>query len=353
MTPRIRILVVDDSLTVRKHLVELLARTSDFEVVGETSDGQIAIDMCTALKPDVVSLDLELPTKNGLAVTEHIMAYQPTPILIVSASFNRGAVLATYDALAAGAVDVLDKSAASDPDWDQTYLSAVRMVSRIKVITHPRTRLGPIGQPRTITKRGISSAGPQTRPDVVAIGASTGGPSAISHVLRGIPRAEVAVPILVVMHIDAAFAPSFALWLGTQTGHDVELAVDGVPLAAAVGKVLVAPPSMHLTVASRRIKLVADAPRNYCRPSVDVLFESLAREYGPAVAACILTGMGKDGAAGMVAMRNAGGQTIAQDEASSVVWGMPREAVALGGASRVLALADIGPALRAMIGRRG
>jgi two-component system chemotaxis response regulator CheB len=343
---KIRVLVVDDSATVRGRLVEILDDQPEFEVVGVASDGRKAVDMCTELRPDVMTLDLALPEMSGLAVTEHVMAHAPTPILIVSSSFNRGEVFDTYEALAAGAVDVLDKSGTDtvDASWDERFVAAVRMVSRIKVITHPRGRLGALGRPRGKVPSGELAAAPAaatSETSLIALGASTGGPGALADVLTGIP-ADFPLPILVVLHIDAAFASAFASWLGTQTGRAVRCAVDGEPLGPGV---LVAPSHRHLVIRGRRAYWSDAPPRNFCKPSIDVLFESIALDYGASAMACLLTGMGRDGAAGLLAIRRAGGVTIAQDEATSVVWGMPREAVANGAAARVLPLHQISAAI--------
>ena len=342
----IRVLVVDDSATVRGRLVEILDNDPAFEVVGQAADGVRAIEMCAELRPDVMTLDLVLPKLTGLQVTEHVMAHSPLPILIVSSSFNRGDVFNTYEALAAGAVDVLDKSGTlgSDDQWEDKFVSAVRMASRIKVITHPRGRLGALGRARAGTPSGELAASVEGSPEIaiVAIGASTGGPAAIARVLAGIP-ASFHLPILVVLHIDGAFASSFANWLSTQLGRPVRCASDGELLTEA--PILVAPSHRHLIVSGKRAHWSDLPPRNFCKPSVDVLFESIAVDYGRRAVAVLLTGMGRDGAAGMLAIRRTGGVTIAQDEASSVVWGMPREAAANGGASRVLALDHISAAI--------
>jgi two-component system chemotaxis response regulator CheB len=346
----IRVLVVDDSATVRGRLVEILRAEPDFEVVGEAADGRRAIELTAQLRPDVITLDMVLPELSGLAATEHIMAHCPTPILIVSASLNRGEMFDTYHALAAGAVDVLDKLGRDDADaeheaWTVRFIAAVRMVSRIRVITHPRGRLGGLGV-RSTQPPMLGTPGDR-RPELVALGASTGGPGALVDVLRVIPT-SFSLPIVIVLHIGAMFAAGFADWLGRQSSRSVTFAKDGDSLDHASGRVFLAPPDRHLVIRNHRMVLTNDPPRHYCKPSVDVLFESLARDYGARASGCLLTGMGRDGAAGLFAMRRAGAFTIAQDEATCVVYGMPREAVMCGAVERVLPLAEIGPAIAAL-----
>jgi two-component system chemotaxis response regulator CheB len=294
-----------------------------------------------------------MPVMSGLTATEYIMAYMPTPILIVSASTNRGELFKTYDALAAGAVDVLEKPTGDDVDgtWERRFIAALKLIAKIKVITHPRARLS--GKDRTAAA--IQPDQPPPAPmsqhrglhqvrhcGVLAIGASTGGPGAIVQVLRALPRG-LPVPVLFVLHIDEPFGAAFAEWLDSQTPHRVTYARDRESLDSVRGQVLMAPPGQHLTVSAGCIHLSTDAPRHSCRPSVDVLFESLALDCGAEVLACLLTGMGRDGAAGLLAIRRAGGFTLAQDESTSVVYGMPREAVLLGAAQKVLPLDRIGP----------
>jgi two-component system, chemotaxis family, protein-glutamate methylesterase/glutaminase len=349
----IRVLVVDDSLTVRSRLVEILRADPDFEVVGEASDGRRAVELCAKLKPDVVTLDIVMPDTTGLNATEHIMAHMPTPILIVSSSFNRGELFDTYSALQAGAVDVLEKPRPEDVGWETRFVSAVRMVSRIKVITHPRGRLGVLAL-RARSATAALRATPDGRDGrdardgrelaAIALGASTGGPGALASVLSTIAP-KFAVPILVILHIDAPFATAFADWLAHQCGHRVRLAVDNDRLADATGSVIVAPAEHHMIVQHGRIRLVDTPPRNHCRPSIDVLFESLASELGGGVAAALLTGMGRDGARGLLAIRAAGGMTFAQDEATSTIYGMPREAVAIAAVDRPYPLGEIANAL--------
>jgi two-component system chemotaxis response regulator CheB len=344
----IRVLIVEDSLTVRKYLCEVLAGHADIEVVGEAHDGKQAIELCQALRPDVVTMDMMLPVMTGLGATEYIMAHCPTPILIVSSSVNRGEAFKTYEALAAGALDVLDKPSGTEADsaWEQKFVSTIKLISRVRVITHPRARLADVGRlpaPRPAPPKLPGSAART----LIAIGASTGGPGALVAILRALP-APFPLPLLLVLHIAEPFGSAFAGWLDAQTAHRVSFAREGERVDQAAGRVVMAPPDRHVVVQHGRLHLTHEAERHSCRPSVDVMFESVAREYGAAAVGCLLTGMGRDGAAGLLALRRAGGLTIAQDEASCVVYGMPREAVLLGGAAMVLPLADIGPTLAAV-----
>ena len=344
---KIRVLVVEDSLTVRKRLCEVLATDPEIEIVGEAEDGKRAIELCDELRPDVITLDLILPIMTGLTATEYIMAHFPTPILIVSASTNRGELFKTYDALKAGAVDVLEKPRGDESDaaWAEKFLATVKLVSRIKVITHPRAKLG--GYVQGASAPPTSAQNPRnTR--VIAIGASTGGPSAIVDVLRAIPAGDP-ISILVVLHIDEPFGSAFAEWLDDQVAHRVAYARSGETVDTP--GVLMAPPGKHMMIEGGRVHLSFGPERHSCRPSIDVLFESLAKDCGKGVSACLLTGMGKDGARGLLEIRRAGGFTIAQDEATSVVYGMPREAALLDAADRILPLGAIGTALARSTGR--
>jgi two-component system, chemotaxis family, protein-glutamate methylesterase/glutaminase len=333
----IRVLVVEDSATMRHHLRASLALDPDLQVVGEAVDGGEAVQLCGRLRPDVVTMDTMLPTMSGLAATEHIMAEFPTPILVVS-SADRRELYSTYDALAAGAVDVLEKPRGdgSDGPWAARLCAAVRMVSRIRVITHPRARLSHHRVAAPATRPAAPAAG-EPALDVVAVGASTGGPGALTKLLRALPP-TFRTPVLCVQHIAASepFAVAFSDWLADQSGRDVSYAVDGVPVRALAGRVVLAPPDRHLLVREGVLRLDDGPPRHSCRPAVDTLFETVAAQYGAAAAGCLLTGMGRDGAEGLLRMRARGAVTFAQDEASCVVYGMPREATLLGAAGYVL-----------------
>jgi two-component system, chemotaxis family, protein-glutamate methylesterase/glutaminase len=348
---KIRVLVVEDSVTVRKRLIEVLSNDPELEVVGEGEDGKEAIELCQKLRPDVVTLDMMLPVMSGLAATEYIMAHCPTPILIVSASTNRGELFRTYDALAAGAVDVLEKPGENDvaDAWERKFLSAVKLVSKIRVITHLRGKLGVRGRAATAPLAPIPLA-ERPRCSAVAIGVSTGGPAAIQQILRDLPM-DFPLPILLVIHIGEPFGAALAQWLDAQSPLRVTYARDGEPLPPpGEGRVIMAPPDVHLALRGGRLRLLTTPERYSCRPSVDVLFESLAAELRDRVAACLLTGMGKDGATGLLEVRRAGGTTLAQDEATSVVFGMPREAILLGAAERVIPLDEFAVAITALAG---
>jgi two-component system, chemotaxis family, protein-glutamate methylesterase/glutaminase len=281
-----------------------------------------------------------LPTMSGLAATEHIMAHYPTPILVVS-SADRQELFSTYNALAAGAVEVLEKPRgdASDAGWGRRLCAAVRLVSRIRVITHPRARLG---RPVEVSPPPPVPAMVDGGMQVVAVGASTGGPGALTELLRALP-AGFRTPILCVQHIAASepFAVAFSDWLAGQTGCRVSYAADGMMVRALHGRVVLAPPDRHILVRDGLLRLSDAPPRHSCRPSVDVLFESVAAEYGPASAGCLLTGMGRDGAEGLLRMRARGAVTFAQDEASCTVYGMPRAAALIGAAAHILPPARI------------
>ena len=272
---KLRVLVVEDSLTIRRRFCEILAADPELEVIGEAENGKRAIELCEQLRPDVMTLDIVMPLMSGLTATEYIMAYMPTPILIVSASTNRGDLFKTYDALAAGAVDVLEKPTIDEVDatWERRFVAAVKLIARIKVITHLRARLS--GTERAVAAVQGHHAAPREskRHDqrqsrhcgVVALGASTGGPAAIVKVLRALPPG-LRVPVFLVLHIDEPFGTAFAEWLDNQTPHRVAYARDRDPVDSLRGQVIMAPPGRHLSVAGARLHLSADPPRHSCRP---------------------------------------------------------------------------------------
>ncbi len=349
----IRVLVVEDSARLRARIVDTLNADPGIEVVAQAADGRSAIDRCLELRPDIVTMDVILPVINGLAVTEQLMQRCPTPILIISAATDTGELVNTFAALAAGAVDVLEKprsATVEDQDWDRRLLSTVKLVARIQVITHlgksthqaaspaksttsapvsaavppaPRTEMVRLREVRPETVRPETArpefVQPETaRPEgsefsVLAIGASTGGPAAVATVLSSLPTG-FSPPVLLVLHVSEHFGPAIANWLRDVTGRRVRLAQHGELMASLSGQVVMAPPGWHLAVHKGALMLNQEPERHSCRPSVDVLFESLARDCGPRAAACLLTGMGKDGASGLLDVHHGGGLTVAQDE---------------------------------------
>jgi two-component system chemotaxis response regulator CheB len=339
----VRVLLADDSRTVRARLASALAGDRRFELVAEAEDGARAVDLCLRLRPDVIALDLVMPGASGLEATELIMARCPTPILVVSSAGNRGEAFRTLDALAAGAVDSIEKPGPDDDDdaWDDAFRRALAVVAGVRVLTHPRASLRPNRALDTAPLLG-------TRATAVTLAASTGGPAAVATILGALPESFRA-PILLVIHVGTTFGASLASWLDRQSRLRVTLASDGEPIAASPARVLLAPPDRHMLVEAGRVRLSDAAERHSCRPSADVLFESAARELGPRAVGCLLTGMGADGAAGLLAMRRAGALTLAQDEATSAVFGMPRAAIELGAAAHVLPISEIAAALRAHV----
>lgn len=341
----IRVLIVDDSSTARPFLSQVIEQAPGFRLLGMARDGHEAVELCRSLRPDVVIMDLKMPEMDGLQATEQIMANFPTPILVVSSVTNREERVATAEALAAGAVDVLDKKADSETDelWQNRFLRSLKLVSKVRVITHPRGRLRKLSSAREASQRG-------SRPiRLIALGGSTGGPGAVAEILKALP-AGLAVPILLVLHTSESFGSPLASWLDSQSPHQVRYAQNGESLAKVTG-VVMAPPGRHLILRQQRLFLTLDPERYSCRPSVDVLFESLAQEVGPGTCACLLTGMGKDGARGLLALRQQGAITIAQDEASSIVYGMPREAILLEAATHVASLDQIAQLINNAVSR--
>lgn len=338
-------LVVDDSITVRARLVEAISADPSLTVVGEAADGRAGIELCRALRPDVITMDIAMPVMTGLRATEHIMAHCPTPILIVSAAESPAETAGSFAALSAGAVDVLDKPTGDEaPEaWAARLRASVRMAARIRVIRHVRPRLSrdarvdeaPLDAPGTK----LDLAEPV---ELAAIGGSAGAPAAVARILHDLPPG-FSIPILLVIHISPRFSNSLSHWLDSQSSLPVRVAEDGAPLPER--GVLTAPADRHILIERGRLRLSGGPERHACRPSVDVLFDSVAREIGRGALGCLLTGMGRDGAEGLMAIRGAGGVTIAQDEATSKIFGMPREAARCGAAAHVLPLDDIARAL--------
>lgn len=336
----LRILIVEDSVTVRRRLADAFSGDPSFTVVGEAGDGQRAFELCQRLRPDVVTMDLMLPGMNGVEATRRIMTHCPTPIVVFSGMENRTMGLYLLDALTAGAVDAVEKPTRFvSTEWAEELLTRVKLAAR-----GPSAKIPEHLKPE--------APWPQSPPRLVAIGASTGGPAAVRTIVQQIP-ADFPLPILLVMHLSEKFEASMVDWLSKSTSFPVRHAVDG-ELLPMVGRpvLLMARANRHLALRDGRLWLTNAPERHSSRPSVDVLFESVAKEMGSRTIACLLTGMGRDGAEGLLALRRAGAMTLAQDESSSVVFGMPQEAIRLGAVRHVLELKDIAPWLDGFARRR-
>jgi two-component system, chemotaxis family, protein-glutamate methylesterase/glutaminase len=332
-----RVLICEDSRTYAAGLSRLLERDRAIDVIGVCESAEEAIATLSRLKPDLVTMDLELPGMSGVDAIEQIMSVLPVPILVLSGHVERRSPVA-LTALAAGALDALPKSDLDLMDFDgagaEAFRHRVKVLSGVKVIRHPRARLaGRVSVPESWT-RTVSAIG---------ICASTGGPQALATLLADVP-ATFPIPIYVVQHISASFVESFVRWLDGEVPLPVRVAAAGKPGPG----IWIAPQGAHLVVhGDGRIAFDERADNALHRPSGDVLLRSLAAAAGGQTAAVVLTGMGRDGAEGLGEIRTAGGLTIAQDEATSAVYGMPRAAVECG-AELVLPLAEIGPRIAAL-----
>lgn len=335
MPPKIRAFLVDDSAVSRHALRQALAQDPDIEIVGEASSGEAALDMIPSAAPDIVLMDIVMPGVDGLETTRELMHGYARPVIIISDIGGQAAT--SFEALRAGALDVIGKPDAeelADPEWVQGFCRRVRMLAEIPVIT--RRRLEGSARPKFGAKATHPGA---NRVDLVCIGASTGGPPALRTILDAIER-KPRWPLLIVQHMSTGFTQGMATWLQTATGRDVRLAVDGERWQPGV--VYIAPDDGHLELESHRLAISTSAPLSGHRPAVDRLFSSVARSrLATKTVAVLLTGMGSDGARGMEDLRRAGAWTIAQDEASSVVYGMPKAAIELEATREVLPLAEI------------
>jgi two-component system chemotaxis response regulator CheB len=320
---RIRILVVDDSVVIRKVLSDTLSGDPALEVVGVASDGRIALAKIPLLKPDIVTLDVEMPVMNGLETLAALRKLYPKlPVIMFSTLTERGAA-ATLDALSLGASDYATKP--SNTGSPAAAIASVRaeLVPKIKALCKVSTPLKLLPLPQT---RAAVKPRPRTHPriEIVAIGTSTGGPNALAEVLPLIPK-DFPVPIVVVQHMPPIFTRLLAERLASRSFIPIEEGSANVVLSQA--HAWIAPGNFHMKVTRSgmacRLNLSQGPPENSCRPAVDVLFRSVAQAYGANVLGVVMTGMGSDGVLGSQAIRDAGGNVIIQNEASSVVWGMP------------------------------
>lgn len=345
-----RVLVVDDSAFFRRRIVEMLKTDPNLDVVDSAANGREAVDKARSLKPDVITMDIEMPEMDGISAVRRIMAANPTPVLMFSSLTHEGAK-ATLDALEAGAMDFLPKSF---DDISKNRDEVARVLCRR--VTSIARRARSMARPAATAARPTAGAtaaaadtgGPVNLRDfgIVAIGASTGGPVALQKVLQALPG-NFPLPLVLIQHMPATFTPAFAERLNQQCAISVKEAEDGEELKP--GLALLAPGGKQMTVETvagrTKVRISESEPAQHYRPCVDVTFGSVANTFGGKVLAVVLTGMGADGREGARLLKQKGAKVWAQDEATSVIWGMPGAVSEAGLADRVLPLPSIGPTL--------
>jgi two-component system chemotaxis response regulator CheB len=343
----IKVLIVEDSAVVRQHLKNILEEDGSIRIVGMAENGEESLTFVQKQKPDVVTMDIHMPVMNGLDATRRIMETHPVPIVIVSASYDHEDVDKSFRAMEAGAIAIVEKPLGEGhPDYDstaKTLVQTVKLMSEVKVVKRwAKSRFS------NTTDTAIPEIIPwQTTNNIqiVTIGASTGGPPVLQAILSGLPQ-KFPVPILVVQHIARGFLEGMVAWLGQTTPLPIHIAAYGDrPLP---GHVYFAPDNFHMEIRGNRIVLNKDKPEYGIRPSVSHLFRSTANVFGENMIGVLLTGMGRDGAEELKIMKEKGAITIVQDEESSVVYGMPGEALRLDAAIYVLPPHKMAPALKSL-----
>ncbi len=336
---RVRVMVVEDSLVVRQLLVHIIARDPRLVVAAAVSSAEEALQEIGRVQPDVISMDIRLPGMDGLEATRRIMAEHPTPIVVIAGSVEDASLKISMNALRAGALTVVEKPVGVSSDGyagiAETICTQLYIMSQVPVVRRRSFAWSPPGPaPNAIGIREPEWS--MARPSILGIAASTGGPPALAKVLGSLP-ADFPLPILLVQHMGSPFMEGFASWLDGLMPLEVRLAHDQeIPVA---GKVYVAPGDRHLLLSpAGTLRVSAEPPMSNQRPSATMMFQSMAQTIGRRGLGVLLTGMGEDGAQGLLELREAGGYTLAEDESTAVVYGMPAAAVRLGGVSASLPL---------------
>lgn len=346
---RIRVLIVEDSRTVRELLEHLIGSDPRLEVLASVSTGEEALSVIKRGRPDVISLDIRLPGMDGFQMTREVMHRYPTPIVIFAASVQCSELNIAMNALRAGALSVVEKPRGGTHGayhaLAERLCTQLAIMSQVRVV---RQRIAPrlpieVGEPPQVSRTVDTSA---VTDAVIGIAASTGGPNALTRLLGGLP-ATFPAPILLVQHISAAFSQGFIEWLGSVTLLRVVQAQSN--MRPRPGCVYVAPADRHLIHTGQALRLVSDVPVSGQRPSATVMFQSMARHLDSRAIGVVLTGMGADGADGLLEIRRAGGFTIAESKDTAVVYGMPAAAVRLGAACESLPFDDIAPRLTTLV----
>lgn len=340
-----RVLIVDDSVVIRRTLSAALSREHDMEVVGAAPSGRVALMKIPIVQPDVIALDVDMPETDGVSTLTAIRkAYPQLPVVMLNVPTERGAA-ATLDALTLGALDYVTKPEMGANGDDKLHALTNELISKIRACCSHLPK-GGSAELHDVTPNGRTLPAAPTestkRVDVVAIGVSTGGPNALMEVLSAFPE-DFPVPILIVQHMPPVFTKLLAQRLAANSKIRVSEASAGQELFP--GTAWIAPGDLHMTVVREvnvvRIAVCRGRPENSCRPAVDVLFRSVAQVYGSHVLAVVMTGMGQDGLRGSQQIHTAGGQVIVQDEASAIVWGMPSFVVKAGIADRIVPLPEL------------
>ena len=330
----IKILIVDDSHVVLQYLKDIFSEEPDMLVIGTANNGEEALSFVQQCKPDVITMDIEMPKMNGFMATQRIMETNAVPIVIVTGNWNPEDVEKGFKSIECGALAILEKPPGrEDPGFEETkqkLVQTVRLMSEVRVVTRRPSK----SKPGTIPQCKSSIVEKDTAIKLVAIGVSTGGPPVLQTLLSKIPL-DFPVPIVIVQHIATGFLGGLAKWLGSVTSHVIHIPAHGEELVP--GHVYLAPDGYHTGVTrDLRVVLSTDPEENSLRPSVSFLFRSVARAFEKHAVGILLTGMGTDGAAELKMIKENGGITFAQDEASSIIHGMPGEAIRLGAAMHIL-----------------
>lgn len=343
---QIKVLVVDDSALARELIRAILTTDPGVTVIGEAADGQQAVAKVRELHPDIVTMDIEMPVMDGLQAIERIMAATAVPILVVT---TRADAHTAYAAISKGALDLVVKPDVNLEDARE-FIDKLKLLSRINVITHVAGRRAARDGAMAVKKAPRPVPVARTSDRIVAVASSTGGPEALSVILSRLP-AELPCPIVVAQHISDGFVTGMVEWLNKLSKLHVKVASDGERVAA--GTVYVSPSEKHMQIAGgQRIAFLERHPKDIYRPSCDTLLSSVAAEYGSRSVGVILTGMGSDGVMGMRRIREAGGTTIAQDEETAVIFGMPKVAIESGCIQKILPFTEISDEIVRMTGGR-
>ena len=328
---QIKVLVVDDSALARDMITAILSTDRDIRVIGQAANGREAVAMAQELKPDIVTMDIEMPVMNGIEALEAIMASHAVPVLVIS---SKGDARTAYSAVSKGALEIVPKSDI-DPETPSLLTEKIKLLSRVRVITHIRSNHSGLKEARRPRPPQMQS----TLCQIVAIASSTGGPKALSELLPVFPE-RFPCPVVIAQHISDGFISGMIDWLKRLTRLQIKLGEEGEPIVA--GTAYVSPSERHMAIGpGKKIVMIDRKPKDVYHPSCDILLSSAASVYGASCIGVILTGMGDDGVAGMGRIKACGGTTIAQDEKSSAIFGMPKVAIEKGCIDKVLSLGKI------------